>query len=534
MFMKMTEDGELLARYARQSSEEAFAALVDRHLNLVYSAALRQVRSPQLAEEVSQSVFADLARNAGKLKPDTILTAWLYQVARRTAIDAVRRESRRQARERIAAEMAAMNTATDWIPIEPLLDEAMETLEEGDRAVILLRYFDNKSLREVGEVLGTSDDAAQKRVSRAVDRLREFFGRRGVAVGATGLGAIISANAVQAAPTGLAAAITGAALGGTAITAATITTTIVMTTLQKTLIAAAIAVVAGGGIYEAHKASQFRDEAQTLRQQQADLSAQVREMQRQRDEATNRLALLASESARKQSNDLELLKLRGEVGKLHNDASDPTQATAKQWLARVAQLKAHLQQTPGAGIPELSLLKDSDWLDAVKNTPLDSDTQYRRAMSYLRSMAQGEFASLLSTALQKYVAENGNQFPTDLSQLKPYFASPPDDAMLQRWEIVPAKTVPGIGVGDQVITEVSAVDDLLDSRNAIGSNGSGAMQFLDSEVRETLNPVRAAYAKANNGNWAGFDNSMLMPYAQTPEQQAAVQKMIDQSALEKK
>ena len=184
-----------------------------RHVNLVYSVALRQVRSRPLAEEVAQSVFTDLARNAGKLSPDTILTAWLYRVAYRTAIDVVRSESRRQFREQKAMEMAAMNSgSSDWSLIEPLLDEGMETLDETDRSAILLRYFENKSLREVGATLGTSDDAAQKRVSRAVERLREFFAKRGVTVGAGGLVVVISANAVQAAPVGLAAAISSAAV----------------------------------------------------------------------------------------------------------------------------------------------------------------------------------------------------------------------------------------------------------------------------------------------------------------------------------
>jgi DNA-directed RNA polymerase specialized sigma24 family protein len=105
----MTNDLDLLGQFTRDHSQDAFTALVNRHVNLVYSAAFRQVRSPQLAEEVAQSVFTDLARNAVKLKPDTILTAWLYQVTRRTAIDVVRRESRRQLREQIAVEMNAMN-----------------------------------------------------------------------------------------------------------------------------------------------------------------------------------------------------------------------------------------------------------------------------------------------------------------------------------------------------------------------------------------------------------------------------------------
>src|SRR5437667_602431 len=259
MLVKMTtSDLDLLKEYAGRNSEEAFATLVKRHLNLVYSAAMRQVRSPQLAEEVSQSVFSDMAQNANKLRPGTILTAWLYQVTRRTAIDVVRREARRQLREQIATEMNAMNaTADDWTHIEPLLDEAMHALDETDRSAVLLRYFENKSLREVGRTFGTSEDAAQKRVSRAVERLREFLVKRGVTVGASGLAVVISANAVQAAPAGLALTIsTAAALSSAAIHNATtieVTKAIAMTTLQKTLIIATIAVGVGTAIYEARR-----------------------------------------------------------------------------------------------------------------------------------------------------------------------------------------------------------------------------------------------------------------------------------------
>jgi len=232
MWARMTaNDLDLLRDFARDQSQDAFTALVRRHLDLVYCAALRQVRSPQLAEEVAQSVFTDLAR--------------LYQVTRRTAIDVVRRESRRQLREQIAFEMNAMNaTADDWTHIEPLLDDT-------DRTAVLLRYFEKKSLREVGETLGTTDDAARKRISRAVECLRDFFAKQGVNVGASGLVVGISANAVQAAPVGLAVTIsTAAAFAGTTITTSTATVTaaktIVMTTLQKTLIAVAVIIVGVG------------------------------------------------------------------------------------------------------------------------------------------------------------------------------------------------------------------------------------------------------------------------------------------------
>jgi RNA polymerase sigma factor (sigma-70 family) len=241
-------DLELLARYARHHAEEAFAEIVRRHLNLVFSAALRQVRSTQLAEEVAQTTFISLARDANRLAPDTVLSAWLYQVAHRTGANVVRRESRRQLREQIATEMNAMNaTASDWAHIEPLLDEAMHALDETDRTAVLLRYFENKSLREVGATLGTSENAAQKRLGRAVERLREFFAKRGVAVGASGLVIVISANAVQAAPAGLAGTLSIAATG-------TATKAIVITAMQKGLIAVVAAAVVGAGFYVARMA----------------------------------------------------------------------------------------------------------------------------------------------------------------------------------------------------------------------------------------------------------------------------------------
>jgi RNA polymerase sigma factor (sigma-70 family) len=311
-------DLELLARYSGQNTEDAFAELVRRHIDLVHSAALRQVRSPQLAEEVTQSTFIKLARHASQLARDTILTAWLYQVTRREAIDVVRREARRQLREQTATEMNAMNATTaDWTHIEPILDEAMHALDDTDRAVVLLRYFKNHDLRSIGATLGISDDAAQKRVSRAVDRLREFFAKRGVTIGASGLAVVISANAVQAAPVGLAVAIsTAAVLAGTTLaTTATVTATkaIAMTALQKTVVAATIAVLAGAGIYEARQASQLRDQVQILQQQQAPLAEQIQQLQRERESATNRLDALQADNERLNRNTRELLRLRAEI-----------------------------------------------------------------------------------------------------------------------------------------------------------------------------------------------------------------------------
>src|SRR5436190_4871936 len=297
----MIADSQLLEDYVGAKSQDAFIQLVRRHVNLVYSAALRQVRSPQLAEEVAQSVFADLARSAGRLKQETVLAAWLYQVARRTGLDVVRRESRRQLREQLAVELADMNAHPSlWNQIEPLLEEAMDSLEPAERSAILLRFFENRNLREVGQTLGTSEDAAQKRVSRAVDRLRQFLSQRGVTVGASGLVLALSANAVQSAPLGLATTISaGAAISGAAIHASTATATTItigttkalaMTTLQKISITAAITAALGVGLYETRQAAQARQQLQSVQQRDEPLKEQVRRLAQERDDATVQLA----------------------------------------------------------------------------------------------------------------------------------------------------------------------------------------------------------------------------------------------------
>src|SRR6185437_12781573 len=257
--------------------QDAFTALVERHLNLVYSAAMRQVRSPHLAEEISQSVFTQLARHAAALKPGTILPAWLHQVTHHAAIDVIRSEGRRQAREQIACEMSRLmdENTIDWTQIEPLLDEAVQGLDEEDRAAIIMRFFENKSLREVGEALGTSDDAAQKRVSRALERLREHFERHKIAAAAAGLAAVMSAHAVQAAPLGLSSTVATGSLGaaGFSVTTSSLLTTtkvIAMTTMQKVAVGVVLVGAAVTIAYQQTRVSQLQKQNETFVKQQTD------------------------------------------------------------------------------------------------------------------------------------------------------------------------------------------------------------------------------------------------------------------------
>ncbi len=490
-------DLDLLRQYAREGMEDAFTALVNRHLDLVYSAALRQVGSAALAEEVAQSVFTDLARNALRLKPDTLLTAWLYQVARRTAIDVVRKESSRQMRERIALELADMKTnGAEWTQIGPLLDEAMEALPEADRSAILLRYFENRSLREVGQTLGMSEDAAQKRVSRAVERLRGFFSKQGLTVGAGGLAALLSANAVESSPVGLGATISAAAaLSGAGVQSATAlgaAKIIAMTTIQKTLIAATLAAAVGTGIYGVRRNSHLRDQLRAQEQREAPLAEQNRQLRQERDDATQQAAALRDDNERLKGNSAELLKLRGETGVLRRQLAetvkkqapppvpttpaDEPNAPITDASGNVDLLKKAVEKWPHLKIPELRFVTEKDWRLASTSSSLKTDDGCRWALSELRRFVEDRFAGMAMEALTRYMQANNGQFPTDLSQLQPYFKSPIDNAILQRYEIVPAKPFSDppleMVVGDWIIVSKAPVDSM-DSRVGITLGGYG-------------------------------------------------------------
>jgi hypothetical protein len=256
-----------------------------------------------------------------------MLGGWLHRHTCFVAANTMRGERRRQSRERQAVEMNALqdNSGTDFSLVAPILDEAINELGEADRTAVLLRFFEQRDFRSVGEALGSNEDAARMRVTRALEKLQGLLKRRGVTTSATTLSVVLSAHAVQVAPVGLAVTISTAAVlaGTTIITTATAIKTIAMTTLQKTIIGATLAVAVGAGVYEARQASTLREQNQTLKEQQAPLAEQIQQLQRERDEATNRLAGLLAENSKLKSNPErnELLKLRGEVGVLRNQAS---------------------------------------------------------------------------------------------------------------------------------------------------------------------------------------------------------------------
>lgn len=214
-------DNELLREYVATGAEGAFASLVERYIGLVYSTALRVVVDPHLAEDVTQTTFAALARQARDVMTHPVLPAWLHRTASNHAANVVRGEMRRRAREQEALTMDTPETEADWKQIAPLLDKAVDQLPEPDRAVIVMRFFGAKSAREIGEALRVSEEAAQKRVTRAIERLRGIFAREGVTLSAAALAALFASNVTAAVPQGLTVAVTTGALAGTGAAAAT-------------------------------------------------------------------------------------------------------------------------------------------------------------------------------------------------------------------------------------------------------------------------------------------------------------------------
>ena len=251
------DDIELLQEFASHHSEEAFRTVVERHIDFVYAVARRQLSDTHAAEEVTQAVFIDLARKAAVIPPKTILSGWLFRAARFAAAKTQRSEHRRQRREWEATQMEPTfhenKTESPWEQMEPALNEALAELSEQDRSAVLLRFFEKKALKEVGERLGLNEGAAKKRVARAVEKLRLIFQRRGIATSSAVLLAALSAQTAQAAPVGLAASIaTTAVLKGTALTASTVTlgkgilNLMAISKLNATIAATAALLLVGG------------------------------------------------------------------------------------------------------------------------------------------------------------------------------------------------------------------------------------------------------------------------------------------------
>ena len=251
----MNDDMELVRDYALHQSETAFETLVSRYVNLVYSAAVRQVQDAHLAEEITQAVFIILARKAGQLGPRTILPGWLYRTARYAAADALKTRRRREQREREAYMLNTLNEAANetWAQIAPLLDGAMEKLGEKDHAALILRFFENRNYQEVGAAMGTSEDAAKMRVNRALEKLRNIFNKQGIRSTTTMIAGTISTHSVAVAPVALAQSVAVMAMAkgaGSSLSTLTLTKGVLKLmawTKVKTAVIAGVVILTAAG-----------------------------------------------------------------------------------------------------------------------------------------------------------------------------------------------------------------------------------------------------------------------------------------------
>ena len=379
----MSDDVELLSRYAAEQSEAAFAELTRRHVDLVHSAALRLMNGDrQAAEDVTQQVFTEVARQAKRLARHPALVGWLYTTTRHMALRMNRTEQRRQAREQEATMMNQLlhddSPPADWNQLRPVIEDAMHELNDRDRHAVLLRFFQNKSHHEVGAALNLTESAARMCVDRALDKLRGKLAHHGITTTPAALAVVMTANAVQAAPAGLVATVSAAAVASTGVQASTLiaaTKTIAMTTLQKTIVAAALAAAVGTGIYAVHQSAQWRGQIQSLQEQQAPLTAQLQQLEQERNQASNQLAALREENARLKSGSdtTELLKLRGQVGTLQqrvaNQAKSNQPASGLDKMMSDPAMKEYLRHAQMEKIRSMY----ADLFKELKLTPDQSD-----------------------------------------------------------------------------------------------------------------------------------------------------------------
>jgi RNA polymerase sigma factor (sigma-70 family) len=327
---KMSDNRQLLAQYAENGSESAFRELVDRYVDLVHSAATRLVNGDtHLAQDVTQTVFIDLARMARTISRDAMLGGWLHRHTCFVASKVMRGERRRQHRERQAVEMNQIedHSSVNLRELTPILDQAINDLGAEDRKAILLRYFEQRDFRSVGEALASNEDAARKRVTRALEKLHTLLSRRGVALSAAALGTALGTQAVCAAPAGMAAGMATTALASAATSSAIGVTLLNVMSMTKVKLAVAGALVLTATVpYAVQHSKQDR-----LRQENESLRQQVWEIDQLRAE-NDRLAKLAPRGANTPppANEQfrELLKLRGEVGRLRMENAMVTAAIA--------------------------------------------------------------------------------------------------------------------------------------------------------------------------------------------------------------
>jgi RNA polymerase sigma factor (sigma-70 family) len=339
----MNANSELLRRYVEESSEGAFTELVREHLKLVYSAALREMNGDAaLAEEIAQLVFIQLAREAPRLLRHPALAGWLYTSVRHQAAHVRRAERRRWRREEKVQGMNALLSEDSpeqaWQQLQPVLDDTLHELKDADRAAVVLRFLENRSLREVGLTLGLQENAARMRVDRALDKLRGLLARRGITSTASGLAAALVIGVLTPVPNALAATIASTALASSAATGSTTLALIKLMSLAKIKVSLIGVLVAAGvavPTWQQTRLHRVQSELAQLQAQQHESAAQESELAALRSQV-KRLGEVQADQAELErlrqwqaQTQPELLRLRGMAGAARRAAAEADQLRAQ-------------------------------------------------------------------------------------------------------------------------------------------------------------------------------------------------------------
>jgi RNA polymerase sigma factor (sigma-70 family) len=358
-------DSELLRDYAERRSESAFAELVNRYVALVHSVALRVVVDAHLAEDVTQTTFAILAREARHLAGRAAISSWLHRTASNQAAKLVRGEMRRRGREQEAYAMQTIpaESDADWKRIAPLLDAALNKLVEADRIAILLRYFEKKTAKEIGSALQLSEEAAQKRVARALDRLRGLLGGQGAVPSSATLATLIATQSVVAVPLGLSTSVSATVLGGGTVAAGITISTLKLIVMSKLKIGAvSVLVVAGVAtplVLQHQTVARLRAENLALREQ----VRQANVLTVENEKLSGELAGARQSQSLSDAQLAELLRLRGEVGPLRRDSQE---------LARLRAAQRAEQALPEPTMPGRDYVPAAVWANVGTDNPANA------------------------------------------------------------------------------------------------------------------------------------------------------------------
>ena len=390
----MTDSQRLLADYVTNGSEQAFCELVTRYLDLVYSTAIRLVGGDaHLAEDVAQTVFVDLARKAPTLPRDVMLGGWLHRDTCFVASKIMRGERRRQFRERQAVEMNALqdHSEANLAQVAPILDEAINQLGAEDRTAILLRFFEQRNLRSIGEALGSTENAAQKRLTRALEELRALLKHRGVALSAAALGTALASEAVSAAPVGLAVTVSSVALAGAAAGTGTTLTFLKVMTMTKLQAGIACGIVVASAV----TSLQIEHQAQA-KMRQVDVSLQQQRSQLAQLQAQNERFSNFLTQANSPNNPGDLEKLRDEVAILRSQTNELTalQDEERRLQASLAKARQDLVSSNG---------DDFEWSKEL--------------------VAKQEYIIELSDAIREYARNNQDRFPANFEEAATFLSA---------------------------------------------------------------------------------------------------------------